>query len=225
MVIVGAGRLLGMSLAHQFGKHDFRVALIARNRDRLAAMKAELEREGVHASYHCADIYDKHQIEQAFHEVTRAYGPIDLLEFSPTAGHYRPVPVLELRAEQAEDAFFGHVVAAVHCVNQVLPTMLERQSGALLFTTGLSAIYPNPQMADSSVAKAGLRSYISNLQSELTKRHIFVGHLSLGILLKAGSGGQADPDTVAKLWYDKYSANCDGEAVYPEGVTLETVKR
>ncbi len=31
MVIVGAGRLLGMSLARQFGKHNFQIALVARN--------------------------------------------------------------------------------------------------------------------------------------------------------------------------------------------------
>lgn len=225
MVIVGAGRLLGMSLARQFGKHNFQIALVARNDNKLSEMKSELEREGIKASYHIADIYDKNQITKAFQEIYKTYGEIDLLEFSPTAGHYRPVPVLDLQAEQAEDAFIGNVAAAIRCINQVLPSMLKRQSGALLFTTGLSAIYPNPQMADSSIAKAGLRSYISNLQSELAEKSIFVGHISLGIFLKAGTGGLADPRSIAKLWYEKYSRNRYGEEVYPEGVTPETVIR
>lgn len=188
-------------------------------------MKSELEREGIKASYHIADIadiYDKNQITKAFQEIYKTYGEIDLLEFSPTASHYRSVPVLDL---QAEDAFIGNIAAAIRCVNQVLPSMLKRQSGALLFTTGLSAIYPNPQMADSSIAKAGLRSYINNLQSELTEKKIFVGHISLGIFLKAGTEGLDDPNSVAKLWYEKYSRNRYGEEVYPEGVTPETVIR
>lgn len=79
--------------------------------------------------------------------------------------------------------------------------------------------------ADSSIAKAGLRSYISNLKNELTQKNIFVGHISLGILLKAGTGGLDDPESVAKLWYEKYSGNRYGEEVYPKGVTPQTVIR
>jgi len=225
MVIVGAGKLLGMSLARQFGKHDFQIALIARNENRLSEMISELEHGGVKASYHIADIYDKDQIARAFQDIYKTHGEVDVLEFSPTAGHYQPVPVLDLKAEHAEDSFIGNVLAAIRCTNEVLPSMLKRESGALLFTTGLSAIYPNTKMADSSIAKAGLRSYIINLQNELTQKNIFVGHISLGIFLKAGTGGLNDPESVAELWYEKYSTNHYGEEVYPKGVTPETVIR
>jgi short-subunit dehydrogenase len=225
MVIVGAGKLLGMSLARQFGKHDFQIALVARNENKLSEMKSELEREGVKASYHIADIYDKDQIVRAFQDIYQTYGEVDVLEFSPTVGHYQPAPVLDLKAEHAEDAFMGNVLAAIRCINEVLPSMLKRESGALLFTTGLSAIYPNPQMADSSIAKAGLRSYILNLQNELVQKNIFVGHISLGVFLKPGTGGLNDPESVAALWYEKYSRNHYGEEVYPKGVTPETVIR
>jgi NADP-dependent 3-hydroxy acid dehydrogenase YdfG len=216
MVIVGAGKLLGMSLARQFGKHDFQIALVARNENKLSEMKA---------SYHIADIYVKDQIVRAFQGIYQTYGEVDVLEFSPTAGHYQPAPVLDLKVEQAEDAFTGNVLSAIRCINEVLPSMLKRESGALLFTTGLSAIYPNPQMADASIAKAGLRSYILNLQNELIQKNIFVGHISLGIFLKAGTGGLNDPESVAKLWYEKYSRNNYVEEVYPKGVTPETVIR
>ncbi|MNP70934.1 hypothetical protein D3C76_1672400 [compost metagenome] len=101
--------------------------------------------------------------------------------------------------------------------------MLNNKAGALLFTTGLSAIYPNPQMADSSIAKAGLRSYIANLERELTPKHIFVGHISLGVFLNADSKGISNPDNLARVWYEKYVNNQYGEELYPEGVTPETV--
>ncbi|MDP4086703.1 MAG: SDR family NAD(P)-dependent oxidoreductase [Bacillota bacterium] len=225
MVIVGAGKLLGMSLAREFGQHDFQIALVARNENKLSEMKSELEQEGIKVSYHLADIYHKEHIERVFQEIYELYGEVDVLEFSPTAGHYPPASVLDLKADQAEDSFIGNVLAAIRCVNEVLPIMLKRETGALLFTTGLSAIYPNSQMADSSIAKAGLRSYILNLENELIRKNIFVGHISLGIFLKAGTGGLNDPDTVARLWYEKYSSNQFGEEVYPKGVTPETVIR
>ncbi|MNC11723.1 3-oxoacyl-[acyl-carrier-protein] reductase FabG [compost metagenome] len=225
MVIVGAGKRLGMSLARQFGKEGFQIALIARNEEKLLFMKSQLSHDGIESSYYPADIYDRNQLSRAFQNIYQKYGSIDILEFSPTAGHHQPVPVLELKPGDAEDAIIGNVLAAIQCVNEVLPSMLKNKAGALLFTTGLSAIYPNPQMADSSIAKAGLRSYIANLESELTPKHIFVGHISLGIFLKENSKDISNPDNVARVWYEKYVNNQYGEELYPEGVTPETVIR
>ncbi|MDF2935733.1 MAG: short-chain dehydrogenase [Paenibacillaceae bacterium] len=225
MVIVGAGKRLGMSLARQFGKKGFQIALVARNEEKLLFMKSQLLHEGIEASYYPADIYDSNQLSKAFRNIYERYGNIDILEFSPTAGHHQPIPVLDLKPGDAEDAIIGNVFAAIHCVNEVLPSMLKNKAGALLFTTGLSAIYPNPQMADSSIAKAGLRSYIANLESELTPKNIFVGHISLGIFLKSDSKGISNPDNVARVWYEKYVNNQYGEELYPEGVTPETVIR
>jgi short-subunit dehydrogenase len=223
MVIIGAGKLLGMSLAREFGKHNFQIALVARNKQKLLEMKAELEKSGIRTTYHIADIYDKNQIIRVFNEIYHIYGEIDVLEFSPTAGHFAPSYVLEMDSQKAKDSFNGNVVAAIDCVNQVLPLMLQRKEGALLFTTGLSAFYPNPNMAEASIAKAGLRSYILNLQTELAKHNIYVGHISLGLFLKNGSNDSNDPEQVAKYWYEKYISKKVGEEVYPKDVTPETV--
>lgn len=103
--------------------------------------------------------------------------------------------------------------------------MLRQDKGALLFTTGLSAIYPNPNMADDSVAKAALRNYILNLEQGLGNKNIFVGHISLGVFLKGNTLKVDDPDAVADRWYQKYINNEHGEEVYPKGVTQDTVTR
>ena len=224
MVIVGAGRLLGMSLARQFGGKGYQVILIARNESKLIEMTEELQNQNIKAAYYCADIYYKNQISEVLKKIYTIYGNIDVLEFSPRIDHYAPSSVLRLTAEQAKDTFTGNVLGAIHCINEVLPVMLEKKSGALLFTSGLSAIYPNPQMADASIAKAGLRSYIINLEKELILKGIFVGHIILGMFLKSDTGGMDDPEILAKYWYDKYTMNLHGEEIYPKGVTYETVR-
>ncbi|MDF2869434.1 MAG: short-chain dehydrogenase [Anaerocolumna sp.] len=223
MVIVGAGRLLGMSLARQFGGKGYQVILIARNESKLIEMTEELQKQNIKAAYFSADIYYKNQISKVFKEIYTIYGNIDVLEFSPRIDNYTPSPVLSLTAEQVKDTFTGNVLGAIHCINEVLPVMLESKSGALLFTSGLSAIYPNPQMADTSIAKAGLRSYIINLEKELILKGIFVGHIILGIFLNSDTGGMDDPEILAKYWYDKYTMNLYGEEIYPKGVTSESV--
>ena len=155
LAIVGAGKGLGLSIAKSFGKRGFQVALVARNAAKLQDMVEELKADGIEASYFVADIFNKEQIEQAMTNMKEKYGQIDVLEFSPTAGNYPPTSVLELTAENARDAFEANVVIAIHVVNTVLPDMLARKEGALLFTSGLSAMYPVSMMGISVLLLQG----------------------------------------------------------------------
>ncbi|KQY94199.1 short-chain dehydrogenase [Paenibacillus sp. Root52] len=224
LAIIGAGKGLGLSLAKRFGQENFQVALVARNAAKLQEMVDELKAEGIEASYYTADIYNKDQIEQAMIEIKEKYGYIDVLEFSPTAGNYPPTSVLNLTAENVRDTFEAYVVSAIHVVNTVLPNMLASKKGALLFTSGLSAIYPIPMMGNIGVGFSGLRSYISNLHTELSSEGIFVGHRSLGVFIKErGTGTFDDPDIIADMWYRAYVDQNVWEDVYPKGITPESI--
>ncbi|SDE99206.1 hypothetical protein SAMN04488542_104146 [Fontibacillus panacisegetis] len=46
-----------------------------------------------------------------------------------------------------------------------LPDMLAKKEGALLFTTGLSSLYPMPMLGNLGIAMSALRNYVANLQS------------------------------------------------------------
>lgn len=224
LAIVGAGKGLGLSIAKSFGKRGFQVALVARNAAKLQVMVDELKADGIEASYFVADIFNKEQIEQAMTNMKEKYGQIDVLEFSPTAGNYPPTSVMELTAENARDAFEANVVSAIHVVNAVLPDMLARKEGALLFTSGLSAMYPVSMMGNIGIALSGLRNYVANLHTSLSTQGIFVGHRSLGLLIKeSGTGAINDPDVIAEMWYQAYVEKNVWEEEYPKGVTPETI--
>lgn len=224
IAIIGAGKGLGLSLAKRFGKEDFQVSLVARNAAKLQEMVDELKVAGIQASYFIADIYNKEQIEQAITGIKEKYGHIDVLEFSPTPGSFPPTSVLELTAENARDLFEGYVGSAINVVNAVLPDMLSKKEGALLFTTGLSALYPVPMMGNIGIAMSGMRNYIANLHTELSPKGIFVGHRSLGLFMKEpGIGTFDDPDVIANMWYQAYSEKNVWEEEYPKGITPQTI--
>ncbi len=223
LVIVGAGKGLGLSVAKRFGRENFQIAIIARNTQNLQSMVDELNKSGIEASYFAADIYKKEQIEKAFADIKVKYGKIDVVEVSPLAGNYPPTSVLDLTAENAKDYFEGLVVSAINIVNLVTPDMMERGEGALLFTTGLSAVYPIPFMGNAGIAMAGLRNYLANLHTELSSKGIFVANRSLGVRITAGTGEINDPEVIADMWYQVYANKLVGDDVYPEGVTLSTI--
>ncbi|TBL76598.1 SDR family NAD(P)-dependent oxidoreductase [Paenibacillus thalictri] len=202
IAIVGAGPGVGMSIAKKFGQHGFRIALIARNEEKLNQLVTELEQLGIEAAAFQADILNKTQIHTAFTAIKEKYGFIDVLEYSPTPGFATLAKPLDVTEENALFQFQFNVLGAISSVREVLPDMLDKQSGALLFTTGRSAIHPMPMMGNIGIAMSGLRNYIFNLNSELKDKGIYAGHLSIGIWLQPNSGVQ---DKIADVWYDMYT--------------------
>lgn len=202
IAIVGAGAGLGMSIAKKFGQNGFRVALIARNEEKLNQLVIELEQLGIEAASFQADILNKEQIEMAFAAIKDQYGFIDVLEYSPTPSFDSVAPTLDVTEENALYQFQYNVLGALSSIKQVLPDMLDKQSGALLFTTGGASVHPVPMMGNVGIAISGLRNYIFNLNSELADKGVYAGHLSIGIWMQPNSGVQ---DQIADIWYDMYT--------------------
>jgi len=224
LAIFGAGKGLGLSIAKRFGKEGFRVALVARNEVKLQEMVDELTAMGIESAYFTADIYSKEQIERAVTEIKNKFGQIDVMELSPTAGNYPPTSVLELTIENACDAFEAFAASSINIVNAILPDMLERKDGALLFTTGFSALQPMTMMGNIGVGIAGLRNYIANLHTELQDKGIYVGHRSIALAIsEPGTGTVNDPNVIADMWYETYAEKAIWEQEYPKGATLESL--
>lgn len=222
LAIFGAGKGLGLSLAKRFGKEGYQIALVARTASKLEEMVIELKSLGIESAYFIADIYSKEQIEKAVEEIKNKYGQIDVLEVSPVPGNYPPTSVLNLTIENARDSFEGYAASSINIVNAVLPDMRARKSGALLFTTGLSSLYPFPMMGNIGVGIAGLRNYVHNLNAELLNEGIFVGHRALGLFIdKPGTGKVGDPDIIADMWYQSFESQEIWEQEYPKGITPE----
>jgi short-subunit dehydrogenase len=221
IAIIGAGPGLGFSIAKKFGENGFRVALVSRNQEKLDQLAKKLKGLGIEATGFSADIYNKKQIVQAFSAIKTKYGFIDVLEFSPTAGHFPPTSASNVTEEEVIDHFQGTVIGAIRSIQQVLPDMLAKQTGAILVTTGLSAIYPIPMMGNIGISAAGLRNYVNNLHADLKSKGIYVGHLSLGVFIKEGT--PTDAKHIADAWYDMYSQKEKAEETFPVGVTPETI--
>ncbi|MGE7717061.1 SDR family NAD(P)-dependent oxidoreductase [Priestia megaterium] len=202
IVIVGAGPGLGMSIAKKFGKNGFRIALIARNEEKLNQLVIELEQLGIEAASFQADILNKAQISLAFATIKEKYGFIDVVEYSPTPSIDTVTTALDVTEENALYQFQFNVFGAISSIREVLPDMLDKQSGALLFTTGGAAVNPVPMMGNVGIAVSGLRNYIFNLNSELKDKGIYAGHISIGIWMQPNSGVQ---DKIADIWYDMYT--------------------
>jgi NAD(P)-dependent dehydrogenase (short-subunit alcohol dehydrogenase family) len=216
IAIVGAGPGLGLSLAKKFGKEGFKVAVIARNSEKLVMIINELNKLNIEAKFYVADITDLSALKQALQAAKQDFGRIDVLEFSPYAGPNIFKHVLETTPENVLEQVNSHLLPAILAVNEVLPDMLNNRSGAILFTTGLSAMFALPFIGNVGIVMSGLRNYATNLFNELKDKGIYVGHLSIGTLIQPGTAG--DPDLIAETWYDLYEKKNCFEETFPQGI-------
>ncbi|WCM61188.1 SDR family NAD(P)-dependent oxidoreductase [Paenibacillus polymyxa] len=216
IAIIGAGLGLGLSIAKKFGAQGFKVALVSRNPEKLEIITNELKSLNIIARSYVADITDLNALKQALLAAKKDLGSIDVLEFSPYAGWSNFTAILETTPASVLEQVNSIVLPAVLSVNEVLPDMISNGSGAILFTTGISAIFPLPSLGNGGIVMSGLRNYATNLHNELKEKGVFVGHLSIGTFIQAGTAG--DPDIIAEAWYNLYEKKHSFEETFPKGI-------
>jgi short-subunit dehydrogenase len=224
IAVVGAGPGIGMSVAKRFGREGFNVAVIARNTESLEKLVQELGNLGIDAAAFRADVLDRVGLVAALQEVTTRFGSIDVLEYSPTPGFESMRGPRDIDVENEQFHLDLQVLGAIAAVRTVLPAMLERQTGSLLFTTAASAQHPAAITASFGVAAGALLNYVRLLHKGLSVSGIHVGLVSVaGLVVPPGidpSSGDFPPgiplidaDEIGNLHWDLHT-KLQGPEVY-----------
>ncbi|WP_405163265.1 SDR family NAD(P)-dependent oxidoreductase [Nocardia sp. NBC_01499] len=226
-VIVGVGPGLGMSMARRFGSEGFRVALISRGAARHEGYLKELAAQGIDAAAYVADITDRARLRSILAEIA-SDGDIELAYYGPGPTQ-QPIPLDEIDSVTAQSAF-DWVWPAIDMVHEVLPAMLARGAGALIFAGGLSSVRPMPMLGHLALPSAALRNYAVTLHAALADRGVYAGTLTIGGLIERGDihamvtadparfgsleGHTLDPDDLAATAWDMYRARDRAEEVF-----------
>ncbi|OEO31028.1 hypothetical protein VW23_018230 [Devosia insulae DS-56] len=184
IAIVGAGPGVGQAVAERFGREGFKVALLARSPERLEKMAQGLVGMGIEAKAFTADMSDRASLVTAFEAAAAAFGPIEVLIYSPTGTSDGLVTPRQFTVEVEQRSLDVAVLGAIAAVNAVLPTMPK--GGALLFTTAVSAQYPVAFTANFGVAAGAARNYAHVLNQDLKADGIHAGIVSIAGLVDVG---------------------------------------
>ena len=209
-VIVGVGRELGRSIARAFGKRGFWVWLVARQEEELKVLREELAAEQIRADIETADAGNVESLTAAFTRIREKIPWVDVLVYNETVmSGGRPA---ELTNQTVMEHFQVDVASALHCANLVLPDMLKRQDGAILFTGGGFALYPMPEYTCMSMDKAAIRALATALSGEVRERGVYVGTVTIMSCVAPGSA--YDPDRIAEEYWKLYEKKSDIEYIY-----------
>ena len=165
-VVTGGSSGIGLATAKALAQAGVRVVLVARSEARLAAAAEELARIGGPAPMALAcDVADPEAVLAMARTVKRDAGTPDILVNNAGIGHWAPVvdlPLERIRAVLAVN-FFG----AVHCTKAVLPAMLARGRGTLVFVSSGFGALPFPYTAAYCASKHALNGFAGSLRAEV----------------------------------------------------------
>jgi NADP-dependent 3-hydroxy acid dehydrogenase YdfG len=213
IAIVGAGPGLGLEIARVFGMQRFSVALVARTQSTLDELAQTLTSEGIEAHGFAADITDGASIAAAFAGIRDTYGGVDVFEFSPADRALGMVDVLDVAAENVQPQIDFYVYGAINAARQVIPHMVQRGAGTMIFTTGGGSVTPAPMLANINIAAAALRNWVLNLHGALAPKGIYVAHLAISAWIGSGTP-EAEANVIAQEYWKLYEARDQAELHY-----------
>jgi NAD(P)-dependent dehydrogenase (short-subunit alcohol dehydrogenase family) len=209
-VVAGVGPGLGASLARRFAKAGCRIALLARTSEVIEALANELHGQGSKALAVPADVSQPDQVAAAFRSIQEQLGPVDLLINNASASGPFGQPFIEVAVDSFTQSWRVGVLGAFLCSQAVVPDMLKKGSGCILFTGATSSV--RGAAITFSSAKFALRGLAQGLARELWPKGIHIAHAVVdGVIrereLEPGEGDQAgepliDPTAIAEVYWD-----------------------
>jgi NAD(P)-dependent dehydrogenase (short-subunit alcohol dehydrogenase family) len=94
------------------------------------------------------------------------------------------------------------VVGALTAIQSVVPSMLSRGTGTVLFTGGGLALYPSAGVTSLSIGKAAIRNLAFCVAEELVAEPIRVGIVSVFGTVEPGT--PFDPAKIADAFWEVY---------------------
>ena len=197
-VIAGVGAGLGASLARKFAKEGCRLAVLARSSDFLESLAEEIRQRGTEILAIPTDIGEADQVAAAFERIRDQLGPVDLLINNASASGPFGQPFVELSPESFARGWKVGVLGPFLCSQAVVPDMLIKNAGCILFTGATSSVRGGAITFSS--AKFGMRGLAQALARELWPKGIHIAHIIIdGVIRENESEPGAEDQTAEPL--------------------------
>ncbi|WP_215751795.1 SDR family NAD(P)-dependent oxidoreductase [Gluconobacter sp. P5E10] len=168
VVIAGAGPGNGQAIARRFADAGYLVALLGRNTEKAQDLAKEIPQA---VGYGC-DVGDAAAVTAAFDRIRLDQGTIDVLVFNAGSAIFANIETIT--AEQFEASWRVNALGGLLCSQAVIPEMLARGAGQILFVGATASRRGGAQMAAFAPAKAAQRSLAESMARQLWPKGIHV---------------------------------------------------
>ncbi|KAJ6678448.1 OXIDOREDUCTASE SHORT CHAIN DEHYDROGENASE/REDUCTASE FAMILY [Salix viminalis] len=177
--IVGVGPKLGRSIARKFAHEGYTVAILARDLGRLSRFADEIAREEKAQVFAIRiDCSDSRSVREAFEGVL-SLGFVEVLVYNAyqPAVSRQPTNFTDICIDSFVKSLAISSAGAFLCAQQVLPGMVERGRGTILFTGCSSSLNGIACLSELCCGKFALRALSQCLAREFQSQGVHVAHV------------------------------------------------
>jgi short-subunit dehydrogenase len=218
-VVTGASSGIGLELAKVFARNGYDVMIASEDLGINQAAR-EIEALGVGVEPVIVDLAKYEGVEELCMYIEKTGRPVDVVAINAGVGVGGDF-TSETSLEAELDVIALNVTSSVHLAKRLLPAMVARNEGKVLFTSSIAGVMPAPFEAVYGASKAFIQSFSESLYNELKQTNITVTALQPGPTetnffhragmddTKVAQQKKDDPAQVAQQGFDALMAGKD----------------
>jgi 3-oxoacyl-[acyl-carrier protein] reductase len=177
-LVTGASQGIGRDTALALSEAGAKVAIAARNEEKLAALVQEIASRGGEAFAVKMDVAEADQVKAGFKAVLEKFGKLDILVNN--AAITRDGLAMRMKLEDWDAVIRTNLTGAQLCIQQALPVMMKARAGRIINISSVVAQSGNAGQANYVAAKAGLIGLTKAIAIEISSRNITVNAVAPG---------------------------------------------
>ena len=188
-LVTGVGPGTGSSIARRFSDGGYKVAMIARDKERLKSLEDELEDS---KGYSC-ELRNQEYLNSTIDNIIKDFGYPDVFIHNAvrgTRGNF-----LEFTSEELQSNFDINVIALHRIAQKVAPEMIKKAKGAIIVTGNTSAHRGKANFGGTASTKAAQKILTESFARYLNPKGIHVAYITIDAAI--------DLEWTRKAWPDK----------------------
>lgn len=179
-LVTGASSGMGKAIAEAMGLHGARVVVSSNDVEGCHATVRDFTEKGIAAHAIPCDMGRPDEVDQLASKTLGALGHVDILV--SCVGMAPAGPFLGTDAQTFETTLHLNLESAWHLTQQLLPGMMARREGVLIYLASIAAVRGNKNIGLYGVSKAGLVQMARNLAVEFGPHNIRANTISPGMI-------------------------------------------
>ncbi len=179
-LVTGASQGIGRAVALRFGKDGVRVALAARNEDKLKEVAAEIVAAGGSAEVFALDVANEESIKATAKAVLAHFGRVDVLVNN--AGITRDNLLLRMKRADWDDVLQTNLTGTFLLTQALIGSMMRARYGRIINISSVVGRMGQAGQANYAASKAGLIGFTKSLARELASRGVTANVVAPGYI-------------------------------------------
>src|ERR1700719_1802590 len=187
-LVTGVGPGTGAAIARRFAQGGYAVAMLARNRERLALLQREIANSHAYPS----DVTDEVQLDSTLAAIRADLGTPRVLIHNAVGGAFGNF--MEIEPAVLNSNFQVNTMALLHLARRLAPAMIEAGEGAIIASGNTSALRGQAKFAGFAPTKAAQRILAEAIARELGPKGIHAAYVLIDAVIDLPWTRQRWPD-------------------------------